>query len=267
MNYLKLSILVSFLFLVGCSDSQEEPEAATKEEQGPPFSEYMTCTPGTGFNDNTARMMVDEWNDLALDESLFYAAGHAPLLEESLGGEGKVYWQLFWDSKEAADAAWASGPSEEFAAWAEKHQSVLTCDGENRRGYDAYFPNGDNDNWGEPSVQWVTYGHYCKFNDEDGLEKLKEGVEAFNAYLDNQGDDVAPYRYAVYMHNGDNPEPYASYDFFWMNYYKNHDDAQTSYERFANEGANVQAMFDASATCEGPNASDSYQFFPDPDDV
>ena len=52
-----------------------------------------------------------------------------------------------------------------------------------------------------------------------------------------------------------------------MNYYKNHDDAQTSYERFANEGANVQAMFDASATCEGPNASDSYQFFPDPDDV
>ena len=112
MNYLKLSILVSFLFLVGCSDSQEEPEAATKEEQGPPFSEYMTCTPGTDFNDNTARMMVDEWNDLALDEALFYAAGHAPLLEESLGGEGKVYWQLFWDSKEAADAAWASGPSE-----------------------------------------------------------------------------------------------------------------------------------------------------------
>ena len=114
----------------------------------------------------------DDDNDLALDEALFYAAGHAPLLEESLGGEGKVYWQLFWDSKEAADAAWASGPSEEFAAWAEKHQSVLTCDGENRRGYDAYFPNADNDNWGEPSVQWVTYGHYCKFNDEDGLEKL-----------------------------------------------------------------------------------------------
>ena len=267
MNYLKLSILVSFLFLVGCSDSQEEPEAAAEQEQGPPFSEYMTCTPGTNFNDATVRMMVDEWNDLALDESLFYAAGHAPLLQESLGGEGKVYWQLFWDSKEAADAAWASGPSEEFAAWAEKHQSVLTCDGENRRGYDAYFPNAENDNWGEPSVQWVTYGHYCKFNDEDGLKKLSEGVEAFNAYLDNQGDDVAPYRYAVYMHNGDNPEPYASYDFFWMNYYKNHDDAQASYERFANEGASVQAMFDASATCEGPNASDSYQFLPDPDDV
>ena len=29
----------------------------------------------------------------------------------------------------------------------------------------------------------------------------------------------------------------------------------------------VYTMFDASATCEGPNASDSYQFFPDPDDV
>ena len=28
----------------------------------------------------------------------------------------------------------------------------------------------------------------------------------------------------------------------------------------------IQAMFDASATCEGPNASDSYLFYPDPDD-
>lgn len=52
-----------------------------------------------------------------------------------------------------------------------------------------------------------------------------------------------------------------------MNYYKSHDGAKTSYERFANEGAEVQAMFDASATCEGPNPSTSYQFYPDPDDA
>jgi len=266
MNYLKLSILVSFLFLVGCSDSQEEPEVTTEEEQGPPFSEYMTCTPGSDFDDETARMMVDEWNDLAFDEALFFAAGHAPLETASLGGEGKVYWQLFWDSKEAADAAWASGPSEEFAAWAEKHESVLTCDGENRRGYDAYFPYSDKDNW-EPVTEWVTYAHYCKYNDDDGREKLVEVIEAFNAYLDNQADDVAPFRYGVYMHNGDNPEPYASYDFFWMNYYADDEGAKTSYDRFANEGAEVQAMIDASATCEGPNPSNSYQFYPDPDDA
>ena len=51
-----------------------------------------------------------------------------------------------------------------------------------------------------------------------------------------------------------------------MNYYENHADAETSYARFAENGSEVQAMFDASATCEGPNASDSYQFYPDPDD-
>ena len=49
-------------------------------------------------------------------------------------------------------------------------------------------------------------------------------------------------------------------------YYENHADAETSYARFAENGSEVQAMFDASATCEGPNASDSYQFYPDPDD-
>ena len=51
-----------------------------------------------------------------------------------------------------------------------------------------------------------------------------------------------------------------------MNYYENHADAETAYARFAENGSEIQAMFDASATCEGPNASDSYQFYPDPDD-
>ena len=41
-----------------------------------------------------------------------------------------------WTDKESADAAWAAGPSEEFAAWGQEYESVLTCDGENRRGYD-----------------------------------------------------------------------------------------------------------------------------------
>tara|TARA_Y100001970_G_C14140913_1_gene807042 strand:- start:327 stop:1151 length:825 start_codon:yes stop_codon:yes gene_type:complete len=272
-DYKFLALLVALL-MFGCSDTSDETteveqtsETVEAEEMGPPFSEYMTCTPGPDFNMDTARQMIDEWNDLDFSEGFEYAAGHVPLSDTSLGGDNKVYWQLFWNSKENADSAWSSGPSPEFVAWSEKYQNVLTCDTENRRGYDFYVPYGNNAKWNAP-VEWVTYAHYCKFNNDDGLNLLQEAVVAFNAYLDETtNDETAPFIYGVYRHNGDNPEPYKSYDFFWMNYYESHAEAETSYARFVELGSEVQAMFDASATCEGPNASDSYQFYPDPDGV
>ena len=49
----------------------------------------------------------------------------------------------------------------------------MVCDGEGRRGYDVYFPLGDEANWNGPT-EWVTYGHYCKYNDENGLDLLRE---------------------------------------------------------------------------------------------
>ena len=265
-----LFLLLSLFILAGCSsesaDAAEEAaeaETATEEQQSPPFSEYLTCTPGPDFNDANARKMVDAWNDLEFAEGFGFAAGHAPLEQSSLGGDNKVYWQLFWTDKDAADAAWAAGPSEEFAAWSQEYESVLTCDGENRRGYDWYWPLGEEANWDRPT-EWVTYGHYCKYTDENGFENLKKAVGAFNEYA--LAEEREPFGYAVYFHNGDNPEPYINYDFFWMNYYYNHEDAQAAYARFGEEGSDIQAMFDAAANCEGPNPSNSYQFYPDPDE-
>ncbi len=163
-----LFLLLSLFILAGCSsesaDAAEEAaeaETTTEEQQSPPFSEYLTCTPGPDFNDANARKMVDAWNDLEFAEGFGFAAGHAPLEQSSLGGDNKVYWQLFWTDREAADAAWAAGPSEEFAAWSQEYESVLTCEGENRRGYDWYWPLGEEANWDRPT-EWVTYGHYCK---------------------------------------------------------------------------------------------------------
>ena len=143
--------------------------------------------------------MVDAWNDLEFAEGFGFAAGHAPLEQSSLGGDNKVYWQLFWTDKEAADAAWAAGPSEEFAAWGQEYESVLTCDGENRRGYDWAWPLGEEANWDRPT-EWVTYGHYCKYTDENGRDNLRKAVSAFNDYV--LADEREPFGYAVYFHNG-----------------------------------------------------------------
>ena len=264
MNYLKLSILTSFIFLVGCSSDTEEAE-----ETAVVFSEFMTCTPGVDFNPESARMMIDEWNDIEFPEG-FFSWGHQPLDDSTLGGEGKVYWQLFWESEEDADAAWAQGPSEEFAAWQSKYESVLTCDGENRRGYDSHWPRDvdASGEWDDDTAQWVTYGHYCKSNDDADFAKLDVGVEAFNAYLDESetGED-GPFTFGIYFHSGENPEPYDQYDFFWMNYYESHEDAEAGYARFQANGSDVQELFNAAASCEGPFGMDTYQFYPDPDDA
>ena len=265
MNYLKLTVLMSFIFLVGCSDEPVEEELETNKV----FSEYMTCTPGVDFTDESARMMVDEWNNMEFPEG-FFAWGHKPLESVTLGGENKYYWQLFWNTQEDADKAWAEGPSDEFAAWAEKYESVLTCDGENRRKYDNHWPRDvdASGEWDEDAPQWVSYAHYCKFNGDDGKEKLDAAVVAFNAYLDEAetGDD-GPFTFGIYYHSGENPEPYSDYDFFWMNYYQTHDDAKASYTRFDSDGGEIQAMFDEAATCEGPYGMDTFQFYPDPDDA
>lgn len=273
MNYLKFMALLSILFLAACSSENDAAAEATEaeaentetEEQGPPYTEYMTCTPGADFSNETVSAMVDEWNDFEFADGFFYAAGHAPVGSASLGGEDVVYWQLWWESKEASDAGWADwATNSEADAWRAKHSSVMTCDGEGKRNYDFYWPMGEEANWNGPN-QWATYAHYCKFNGDDGLDLLRSAVGAFNEFT-LSADNPEPFAYSVIFHNGENPEPYTDYDFFWMNYYESHADAETSYARFAENGTEVQAMFDASATCEGPNASDSYQFYPDPDD-
>tara|TARA_E500000331_G_scaffold269031_1_gene260435 strand:+ start:5959 stop:6756 length:798 start_codon:yes stop_codon:yes gene_type:complete len=259
----KLLITVGLTLLIaGCNFESNEAEVAEQVEQKQPFSEYLTCTPGINFTNDSVRSMITEWNALELDESLYFAAGHAPLSETSLGGSGKVYWQLFWESKEDANEAWTEGPSEEFLAWGEKFQDVLVCDGDGRRGYDVYWgrENDRSGDW-EDESQWVTYAHYCKYTSLGDIEALGSSMVEFNKYLDDvESVDDGPFTFGVFLHNSDNKEPYINYDFFWMNYYQNHDDAMASYERYEQTGSEMQATFDEFSVCEGPFPSNSFRF-------
>ena len=207
--------------------------------------------------------MVDAWNDLEFAEGFGFAAGHAPLQQSSLGGDNKVYWQLFWIDEPTAHAAWAAGPSEEFAVWSQEYESVLTCDGENRRGYDWYWPLGEEANWDRPT-EWVTYAHYCKYTDENGFENLRKAVGAFNEYA--LAEEREPWICGLYS-NGNNPEPYFKYmDFFWMNYYYNHEDAQAAMQGLAKKGQKYKQCLMQLLIVRAQNPSNSYQFYPDPDE-
>ena len=69
--------LLLMMLVVGCSGSSEPEQETESTEQGPMFSEYLTCTPGSNFNADNVRAMIGDWNQLDLP-NLIYAAGHAP---------------------------------------------------------------------------------------------------------------------------------------------------------------------------------------------
>ena len=48
MRNIMLSLLM--LLVAGCSGSSEPEQETEPAEQGPMFSEYLTCTPGSNFN-------------------------------------------------------------------------------------------------------------------------------------------------------------------------------------------------------------------------
>ena len=59
------------------------------------------------------------------------------------------FWQLVWNTKADAEAAWEVWNSNENAtAWAEETAEILSCDGENRFSFDAYIARA-NDTFGE----------------------------------------------------------------------------------------------------------------------
>ncbi len=275
--------LVAFLAYVGIDFNAKEDVPV--KPKTPTFSQFMTCE--TGENWSNVNMMMDEWNNMKVS-GMSFALGHR-VYEGGDASDNQVLWQLFWDSKQKADAFWNAGPTEEFKAWADKHRSVMHCDGEGRRNYDVDLPRPQNKQgeWDGDTVL-VSVAYQCKFTttDEDGvvtpMEDKEEGKRQMQAlysefmdYVDVQDKNASwhiwsksgkrgPYNFGVYTHSGENPEQFMEYDFYWMNYYETDEEARGRLAAWVETGADLQAKFDEFSTCEESLIySNSYVLYPD----
>jgi|TARA_B100001063_G_C16730228_1_gene538863 hypothetical protein len=283
-NILGVVIVGLFFYLSVDLDSKNTTPVKPKT---PTYSQFMTCD--IGENWSNVNVMMDEWNNMAVD-GMSFALGHR-IYEGSAEavGSNQVSWQLFWDTKQKADKFWKSGPSDDFKAWADKHRSVMSCDGEGRRNYAVDLPRPQNKQgeW-DGDTELVSVIYQCKYtvtaedgtvtpmeDKEGGKSALKAMYSEFMDYVDEQDKNASwhiwsksgkrgPYNFGVYTHSGENPDPYMDYDFYWMNYYENDEEARARLNAWVETGGDLQEKFDEFSTCEQNLIySNSYVLYPD----
>ena len=160
-NIFALAFVV-FLGYVSIDFDAKDPTSV--KPKTPTYSQFMTCD--IGENWSNVNVMMDDWNNMEVD-GMSFALGHS-IYEGSAEGinSNQVSWQLFWDTKQKADKFWNAGPTDEFKAWADKHRSVMSCDGEGRRNYDVDLPRPQEKQgeW-DGDTELVSVVYQCNFTE------------------------------------------------------------------------------------------------------
>ena len=251
----KLLTLCSVFFIISCSDNTEMAEASNDQgpiHRGPYHIEFLECNAGPDYSMENAQSMLSDWKDLDHSEDLRWAGVHSPTGDNHRFDNG--WWELEWTSKEAADKAWST-ENAEFIAWAQKYESVMTCDGEGRYPWEFYLPR-PSDSFGTVEAEDGYYASAyleCNFNDGYGPSDLRASVVEYNSYLDNS-NDVGPYYFGVYY-----PKYEDGADFLWMNAHSTFDGMQAGNSDWEKNGKDMQAKFDKISNCASPDLYNSWQ--------
>jgi hypothetical protein len=252
--------IFSIFFIIGCSNSSTDTDkdsASGPIYMGPFYNEFIACTPGDNYSDENAREMLGAWKELDHSPDLLWGGVYAPKGDNNSFDNG--WWELMWSSKEAADAAWSEG-SPEFIAWAEKYESVISCDGEGRFPWTFYLPRPA-DSFGEVEGEdgyFASEYLLCNLNEGKDRLDLRATVVEFNTYLD--GIESGPYFFGVYF-----PEFDADADFLWGNWHSNFEVKAAGNKNWQENGKAMQAKFDEVATCNSPDIYDSYMLLSNTD--
>ena len=125
-----LTILI-FVSLLSCSN-EKVSEVSQEHEKGPFYVEFVSCTKGNEYSNSSLSKMIESWKTLPISSELRGSYLYDPIKEENAFGPS-MWWELEWESKEAADAAWdAWTDNEKVTAWANEYQNVMSWDGAGR---------------------------------------------------------------------------------------------------------------------------------------
>ena len=108
--------------------------------------------------------MMQGWRSLNISDDLLGAWGYVPATDQSRFENG--WWELQWESKAQADAAWAAWVEDQEAmAFMEANESVMDCFGEERASWDFTF-HRDVESFGPMPEDGSFFTEFfpCKFN-------------------------------------------------------------------------------------------------------
>jgi len=253
---MKKIIVMSFLLVFIVSFGQPEATSenhVTFDLVGFEFyNEFIPCVGGPDFNQENVDKMMKGWRSLNISDDLLGAWGYVPASETSRYENG--WWELSWESKEDADAAWAEWVQDEEAmAFLAENESVMVCNGEERASWDMSF-HRDVYSFGPMTEDGSFFTEFfpCKYNDGKSSDDLMESIVLYNKWLDGL-DANSFYAYGIYAGDGTNELA----DFWWGNFHENSDSAATGQASWLETGGEARASLEATATCGVPELYNS----------
>ncbi len=212
------------LTMLACSSSGDEIEVSFSNLGSDAYPqmfymEYVPCQEGVYYTaENFRNNVLPQWQDLLVEvNSPLVSAYGIQHVERLPDDEQDGFWQLIWNTKADAEAAWENWNSNEnVTAWSENTADILSCDGDKKFSFDAYIARA-NDTLGEfESSSFVSEYYQCLYKEGKKGADLREVIDQLEMFLENTNSLPGPFSYVILGPDYESEEV----DFFWGNFYQ-----------------------------------------------
>jgi len=240
------TLLVALLVIANCTNNgSNTKEDVTFDLLGVKFyNEFFPCKGGKDYTPENVNKMMKAWRSQNISSDLLGAWGYAPASDKNAQENG--WWELQWESKEKADAAWNNWNADKDAmAWSAEYESVIACDGEQRRGWEFQW-HRDPYSFGEfpENGQFFSEAFVCKYNEGKSFADLKKSISKYNNWLDS-AKNYGAYAFGTYLSLQEDE----SVDFLWLNFHQSAESAAKGQANWLETGTEAAASIAETATC------------------
>ena len=251
------AITLSALFFVfACSSAEDEIDVSFSNlgsEEYPQmfYMEYVPCQEGVYYTaENFRNEVLPEWQDLLVEVNSPLVSAYGIQHVERLSSDNEDgFWQLIWNTKAEAEAAWEIWNSNEnVAAWTEDTAEILSCDGENKFSFDAYIARA-NDTFGEFETSSFTSEYFqCLYKEGKEGADLREVIGQLEEFLTNSNSLPGPFSYVILGPDYETDEV----DFFWGNFYQSEEARQAFDSEWQKLDPEVEDNWNMISDCQEP---------------
>ncbi len=248
--------LSALFFVFACSSAVDEMDVSFSNlgsDEYPQmfYMEYVPCQEGVYYTaENFRNEVLPEWQDLLVEVNSPLVSAYGIQHVERLSSDNEDgFWQLIWNTKAEAEAAWETWNSNEnVAAWTEDTAEILSCDGENKFSFDAYIARA-NDTFGEFETTSFTSEYFqCLYKEgKDGAD-LREVIGQLEEFLTNANSLPGPFSYVILGPDYETDEV----DFFWGNFYQTEEARQAFDSEWQKLDPDVEDNWNTVSDCQEP---------------
>lgn len=250
--------------LLSCS-ANTDSDSEEGQDSGPYYVEFVSCNKGNEFNKANLSEMIEAWRGLPISDGMRGSYLYDPIRDENAFGPS-MWWELEWSSKDSADNAWQdSSQNEAFAAWAEKYENVMSCDGEGRNAWDIVVPISSTF-FGEANESGYFYSQYwtCSYREDAGRKELEEFLPLHTAKIEASKLEGTGYHYGVYFDRRSMEASHADVqaNLVWGEWAISAEAMETQNQNFNDNFQDVFEEFNKIGSClEEPDIFDSWVLY------